>query len=176
MQRRGRLSRSEQKTIRAYDADALTAGELPATWIPKNFPKKVFITFDVDGFDPAVMPATGTPVPGGLDWWGAMQLIDEVAASRKIVGFDVLELAPIKKSILPRLHRRSARLRSYECFGEQLITAKFFSSYHAASKRAETSQFRYELILTNQAECLGVDRMQPLVLRFRAVMATLFPQ
>ena len=92
---------ANKKTIRAYDADALTAGELPATWIPKNFPKKVFITFDVDGFDPAVMPATGTPVPGGLDWWGAMQLIDEVAASRKIVGFDVLELAPIKNLSYP---------------------------------------------------------------------------
>jgi len=87
---------ANKKTITAYDADTVAFGELPQKWIPKNFPKKVFITFDLDGLDPSIMPATGTPVPGGLGWWDAMQLIDEVAASRKIIGFDVLELAPIK--------------------------------------------------------------------------------
>ena len=87
------------KTITAYDARTLAKGGLPKKWIPKDFPKKVFITFDLDGFDPAVIPATGTPVPGGFGWRDALKLIDDVAAARKIVGFDVVELAPI-----PGLH------------------------------------------------------------------------
>ena len=90
---------ANEKTITAYDARILAKGRLPKKWIPKDFPKKVFITFDLDGFDPAVIPATGTPVPGGLGWREALKLIDDVAAARKIVGFDVVELAPI-----PGLH------------------------------------------------------------------------
>jgi agmatinase len=86
-------------TIRAYDAAVLAAGRLPQNWLPQNFPKSVYISFDLDGFDPAVIPATGTPVPGGLGWHEAMRFIDEVAARRQIVGCDVVELAPI-----PGLH------------------------------------------------------------------------
>lgn len=84
------------KTIRAYDADVLAAGKLPKNWIPNGFPKQVFITFDLDGLDPSIMPATGTPVPGGLGWYDALNLIEDVAAGRTIVGFDVVELAPMR--------------------------------------------------------------------------------
>ena len=87
---------ANKKTITAYDARILAKGRLPRRWIPKDFPKRVFITFDLDGFDPAVIPATGTPVPGGFGWRDALKLIDDVAAARKIVGFDVVELAPIR--------------------------------------------------------------------------------
>ena len=87
---------ANEKTIRAYDARVLAAGKLPKKWIPKDFPKKVFVSFDLDAFDPAVIPATGTPVPGGLGWREALKLIDDVAAARNIVGFDVVELAPMK--------------------------------------------------------------------------------
>ena len=87
---------ANKKTITAYDAHVLAAGELPKNWIPKKFPKQVFVTFDLDALDPAVIPATGTPVPGGLGWREAMRLIDTVAAERQIVGFDVVELAPLK--------------------------------------------------------------------------------
>ena len=55
----------------------------------------VYVTFDLDGLDPAVMPATGTPEPGGLDWYEAVDLLGAVAARSRIVGFDVVELAPI---------------------------------------------------------------------------------
>ena len=87
---------ANEKSICAYDARVLAAGKLPKKWIPKKFPKKVFISFDLDAFDPAVIPATGTPVPGGIGWRDALRLIDDVAAARKIVGFDVVELAPMK--------------------------------------------------------------------------------
>jgi agmatinase len=55
----------------------------------------VYVTFDLDALDPAVMPATGTPEPGGLDWYEAVDLLRAVAARSRIVGFDVVELAPI---------------------------------------------------------------------------------
>lgn len=64
--------------------------------LPDNFPEKVFITFDIDGLDGAVIPATGTPVPGGLSWYQAMWLLEEIIQKRQCIGFDVVELAPIK--------------------------------------------------------------------------------
>ena len=84
------------KTIRAYDADVIAAGKLPPDWIPKQFPTQVFISFDLDGLDPSILPATGTPVPGGLGWYDALNIIDTVAAQKTIVGFDVVELAPLR--------------------------------------------------------------------------------
>ncbi len=59
----------------------------------------VFITFDLDGLDPAYLPGTGTPEPGGLDWYEASGLIGAVAARKRIVGFDVVELAPIPGNV-----------------------------------------------------------------------------
>jgi len=56
----------------------------------------VYISFDVDAFDPSIMPATGTPEPNGLFWDEVMFCLRKVARKRRIVGFDVVELAPIK--------------------------------------------------------------------------------
>jgi agmatinase len=58
--------------------------------------KKVYITFDVDGFDSSIMPATGTPEPGGLMWEDVLPIIKKVCQISKIVGADINELAPIK--------------------------------------------------------------------------------
>ena len=57
-------------------------------------PEKVYVTFDVDGLDPSVVPGTGTPEPGGLGWWDALALLRRVFAERTVVGFDVVELLP----------------------------------------------------------------------------------
>lgn len=61
--------------------------------------KSVYVTFDIDGLDSAVMPATGTPTPGGLGYWQALEIIRRAADVGTIVGGDVVELAP-----LPALH------------------------------------------------------------------------
>ena len=58
--------------------------------------KKIYLTFDVDGFDASLMPATGTPEPGGLFWDETMKIIKIAAQSSRIVGADVNELSPIK--------------------------------------------------------------------------------
>ncbi|HUF14183.1 MAG TPA: agmatinase [Longimicrobiales bacterium] len=54
----------------------------------------VYITFDVDGLDPSLVPTTGTPEPGGLLWYDAIGLLRQVFQSRNVVGADVVELAP----------------------------------------------------------------------------------
>ncbi len=58
--------------------------------------KNVYITFDVDGFDSSIMPATGTPEPGGLFWDDVLPIIKKVCQIGNIVGADINELAPIK--------------------------------------------------------------------------------
>ena len=58
--------------------------------------KKVYITFDVDGFDSSLMPATGTPEPGGLFWDETIKIIKIASKYSKIIGADVNELSPIK--------------------------------------------------------------------------------
>jgi agmatinase len=55
----------------------------------------VYITFDVDGFDPTLVPSTGTPEPGGLQWYPVLKLLRRVFAERTVHGVDIVELAPI---------------------------------------------------------------------------------
>ncbi|PKL77873.1 MAG: agmatinase, partial [Candidatus Melainabacteria bacterium HGW-Melainabacteria-1] len=54
----------------------------------------VYLTIDLDGLDPSIMPATGTPEPGGLLWYQVMDLLEKTISSRKLLGFDVVELCP----------------------------------------------------------------------------------
>lgn len=61
----------------------------------------VYITVDVDVFDPSIMPATGTPEPGGLLWNEVISLLKVVSSRKKIVGFDVVELSPLKGQNAP---------------------------------------------------------------------------
>jgi agmatinase len=54
----------------------------------------VYVSFDLDAFDPSFMAAVGTPEPGGMGWWEALRILRAVAERKTIVGFDVMELAP----------------------------------------------------------------------------------
>jgi agmatinase len=61
----------------------------------------VYVTIDVDGMDPAIMPATGTPEPGGLSWPEITALIRAIAERRTVVGADIVELSPIPGMVAP---------------------------------------------------------------------------
>ena len=70
-------------------------------WNLQNFKKliknkNVYLTFDVDGFDSSIMPATGTPEPGGLFWDETLNILKIAAKNSNIVGGDINELSPIK--------------------------------------------------------------------------------
>lgn len=67
-------------------------------WIQQSIDRmtdKVYITFDLDALDPSIMPATGTPEPGGLNWYTTVGYLRQVFEQRQVVGFDIVELAPI---------------------------------------------------------------------------------
>lgn len=71
------------------------APEIPAEEIIATLNKNVYLTFDLDVFDPSLMPSVGTPEPGGLDWYSALNLIKEVSKKTKVIGADVVELCPL---------------------------------------------------------------------------------
>ncbi len=56
--------------------------------------ENVYLTVDLDGFDPSILPATGTPEPGGLQWYETLSFLRKVFSKKNIVGFDIVELCP----------------------------------------------------------------------------------
>ena len=74
---------------------------IPERLLPEGFPERVYVTFDVDGLDPSIMPSTGTPEPGGLDWFQAMDCLQKIVNTRTIIGGDFVELAPIESLHAP---------------------------------------------------------------------------
>ncbi len=62
--------------------------------------KNVYLTIDVDGFDPSFMPGTGTPVQGGLEWWYGMELIERLINEKNLIGADIVEVSPQSDSVL----------------------------------------------------------------------------
>jgi len=60
----------------------------------------VYVTIDLDGFDPSIIPGVGTPEPGGLGWYETLELLRTTAENRNIVGFDIVELMPIPGSLV----------------------------------------------------------------------------
>lgn len=86
----------EANGIHFQDADELVPQNIQGITLPEDFPQKVFFTLDIDGMDPSVFPSTGTPVPGGLGWYQTLNLFESVARQRKIIGFDIMEFAPIE--------------------------------------------------------------------------------
>jgi agmatinase len=65
----------------------------------KSLPRRVYLTFDVDYFDPSLMAATGTPVPGGGLWYPTLEMLRDLFHAKEVVAMDVVELAPV-----PGLH------------------------------------------------------------------------
>ncbi|WP_245770918.1 agmatinase [Natronohydrobacter thiooxidans] len=86
--------RARNKVI-FIDAEDLVTGNIHDITLPEDFPEDVYVSFDVDGLDAAIMPATGTPVPGGLGYYQALALVRSGLKGRRCVGIDVVELAPI---------------------------------------------------------------------------------
>jgi agmatinase len=66
-----------------------------------TLPETVYITIDVDGLDPAIMPATGTPEPGGLSWYEALALLRTTIQRRRVIGCDLVELSPLPGVMAP---------------------------------------------------------------------------
>lgn len=81
--------------IHVFLADDIHTGEEWMDDVMSRLGEDVYITFDVDGFDPSLVPSTGTPEPGGLQWYPVMKLLRRVFAERTVHAVDIVELAPI---------------------------------------------------------------------------------
>lgn len=94
------VSSDEHRFMRKAGIEPITARDchLDDDWIDRvmtGLSDTVYITIDIDGFDPAYAPGTGTPEPGGLDWYQVTGLLQLVAAEKRIVGADIVEVMPI---------------------------------------------------------------------------------
>lgn len=93
------FSEEEMPLIEKYEDSIFFAKDIhgKTNWIKEVVEKlsdDVYITFDIDGLDPSIMPATGTPEPGGLDYYTVLSLLKEVCSNKNVVGLDMVELAP----------------------------------------------------------------------------------
>ena len=116
------LSAPEAELIERHKIPVLWGRELePAAALEKRFdtllkrlPKKIYLTFDIDYFDPAIVPATGTPEPGGGSWYPTLRLLRKLFATKDVVAMDIVELAPIGSH--PSSDFVAAKL-AYKCIG-----------------------------------------------------------
>jgi len=103
-------SREEHEAAASRGVSALTARPLlEDTWaealerILEGMPEAIYLSFDLDVLDPSIMPATGTPEPGGLTWQRALELLEWLSLHRKVIGLDMVELSPIPGLAAPNL-------------------------------------------------------------------------
>ena len=100
------ITAEERQLMRTRRIPTIFAHELDAEdrWIERTLAAlgpDVYVTIDVDYFDPSLVPATGTPEPGGGQWYPTLRLLERVFRERNVVGADVVELAPIAGLVAP---------------------------------------------------------------------------
>jgi len=96
-----------------YDHDIHKEG-FDAKNILKHLTHQVYVTIDVDGFSPSLIPTTGTPEPGGLPWYPTLALLKQIFREREIVGLDVVEVMPIPNLVYGDF---SVAKLIYKCIG-----------------------------------------------------------
>ncbi|HUN53972.1 MAG TPA: agmatinase [Smithella sp.] len=90
-----------QSKVKSFSADFVSENKNWCEKICKNLKGDVFVTIDLDVFDPSIMPSTGTPEPGGLYFRDVLRLLKSVSKTCKIRGFDVVELTPTPGIVAP---------------------------------------------------------------------------
>ena len=98
------MDESEKKTV--IPDKTFFAKDIVNTtdWIDKVISllsENVYVTIDLDVFDPSIMPSTGTAEPGGLGWYDVLALLKKLCSNKNVVGFDVVELCPNKYNKAP---------------------------------------------------------------------------
>ena len=86
------------KSFSVYD---ILARPLWKEAVADSLTEHVYVTIDLDVFDPSLVPSTGTPEPGGIGWYELLDLLKTVTKEKKVVGFDIVELCPIPGNVAP---------------------------------------------------------------------------
>lgn len=115
------------RSLSSPEAELIRAKNMPVIWghqldraeemLPEmlaGLPEHIYLTFDIDFFDPSLVPATGTPEPGGGTWWPTLRLLRQIFKTKKVVAMDLVELAPFGP--LPASDFVAAKL-VYKCLG-----------------------------------------------------------
>ena len=95
------LMRKRKKSITTVFAEELEGTDVWIDHVLESLREDVYLTIDVDYFDPSLVPSTGTPEPGGGQWYQALRLLRRVFMERHVVAADVVELAPIPGNAAP---------------------------------------------------------------------------
>jgi agmatinase len=114
-------SSKNPKIFRMRDIRQDGLSEIISTMID-TLPQKIYVTIDLDVFDPSIMPAVGTPEPGGLTWEEACQLLREVIAAKEVIGIDMNELCPIPGMVAPEFIAARLIYRIFACLANRLET------------------------------------------------------
>lgn len=93
------VSGPDNKNVKSLNVYDILEMPLWKDVISNNLTENVYISIDMDVFDPSLVPAVGTPEPGGIGWYEMLDLLKEVTKDKKVVGFDVVELCPIENQI-----------------------------------------------------------------------------
>lgn len=88
------IEKTVMDTEKTYFAHDMAVNDSWMDSAIEQMTENVFITFDLDAFDPSILPSTGTPEPGGLLWYETLEFLKQVFAERNVVGFDIMELCP----------------------------------------------------------------------------------
>lgn len=91
----------QKKGIPVFSAEEVVRGAATVSQIMDHIGPYVYLSIDLDVLDPSIMPAVGTPEPGGLGWYDLLSIIRAVTARSRVVGFDVMELCPIPGMVAP---------------------------------------------------------------------------
>ncbi|WP_054851917.1 agmatinase [Olleya sp. ITB9] len=129
----------QDKTYFAHDM------AMDDTWIDSavdQMTDNVFITIDLDAFDPSIMPSTGTPEPGGLLWYETLEFLKQVFEEKNVVGFDIVELCPNKtdKSSDFLAAKLYYKMLSYK-FLNQDAEDDYDNTYDSNTQKNNTSKF-----------------------------------
>lgn len=90
----------EKFDIFFLDGENLVRNNISSVRLPEDFPDKLYLTLDLDGLDPAIIPAVGTPVPGGIGYYQVLDLIESSLEGRECLAMDIVELAPNNDDLL----------------------------------------------------------------------------
>lgn len=129
----------EDKTYFAHEM------ALDDTWMDSAIDQmtdNVFITFDLDAFDPSIMPSTGTPEPGGLLWFETLEFLKQVFAEKNVVGFDIMELCPNSKAkasdfLAAKLYYK---MLSYK-FLDENVDDEYDNTYDSTKQKVNPAKF-----------------------------------
>jgi agmatinase len=134
------------RSICKEEADLIREKQIPVIWaqniasdadwseraIAAIKTKKVFITIDLDGIDPSLMPGVGTPQPGGLNWYGLLKFLRQIFVNYEVIGCDVMELAPLKDSVVSEFTAAKLVYKLIGYYHQQNRSSKYLGKINCA--------------------------------------------